>query len=165
MSVAINLVAGSETGPWLRLVIDDWSLVIAKSQVLALEESKRSSSVSVGALHLVDSERGWPVFDLTVDLKPKAVALRRYWVFLKNFSLPIGIQADRVDILMPEDLRTRAEVPGLLSDNRYVRSMFVLTDGSIVAEIDAILLALQLTESLPENTVIDLDSIGGAAND
>ncbi len=140
-------------GPWLQVTIDDWSFVLPKSQIQALEEAGKLQHHGRETLLCQFDSNGWPVFDIDRDLNPQAPRSRRFAVYLQNLQVPVGIGADQVDILMPESINKRLPVPGLLQEDRYLTAMLVLKDGNVAAQVDGILLALHLAKALPADLV------------
>ncbi|WP_457668283.1 hypothetical protein [Thiolapillus sp.] len=142
-------------GPWLHVTIDDWSFVLPKSQLQALEEAAELQNCAQETLLCQFDRNGWPVFDIDRDLNPQAPRPRRFAVFLQNLDMPVGIGADQVDILMPESIDKRLPVPGLLQEDRYLTAMLVLKDGNVAAQMDGMLLALHLAKVLPADFIAE----------
>ena len=140
---------------WLHVSIDDWSFVLPESQLRALREGgDLKDSAEDGALYRLAPD-GWPVFDIDMDLNLQPSRPRRFTLFLHNLLVPVGIGADRVDILMPESVRRQSPVPGLLREDRFVTGMLVLNDGRVAAQLDGVLLALHLSKALPADFVAE----------
>ncbi len=148
----------ASTDTWLRLLVDGGSFVVAKNQVHSLDEANQLGiDAHRGELFMLN-EAGWPVFDIDLQLDPQPVVKRRFLLFLKNLAVPVGILADEVDILMAEDVKARVSVPGVFENVHYLKSMLILRDESIVAEVDAMMLGLHLYKSLPEG-LIETDAV------